>query len=581
MIQYLWMLLYLMVFNSNSETTRVSFTRVESTHSVLDNKRVDSSSTVSATPLTFSTPGPYTLPYLRSNRKCRANATDFVYKNKLCDASDPETYSTSQKARYSCVHRCDEFMPYSEQGHDKCACDAACLVHNDCCRDMSLVCPKTYAQGIASYPNNLESFCPRFQYPSPFSTISSCPAEESLYLNRDLKTPTANKYASTDDEKIPFGSIYPWKINRFAKTFSPYKSVDVSTGLIFYRPKVFEICGSSKGIPYVIPIIVILDCPSKPFDTKVNDSTFHILQRCQKRISNNAVTPFHRSCRKFKFVYCKCSNGEEEEEEYFTDFLHNVCMGYSENVSHFNRYPVWNYQSIGEQKTYKDDPCSVSNIPSVEERLKPANLLIKMSISFLPFSYESLLRNTFGRGDNSDTVVEVYNKIIHGVLRKSFDKVYNDTIIKMLKMRENHYEPEQEKMMFVVEINSTDQRRFLCIPHQNDLAECQLLDCAHGNVLWHDPLRFGQFGNNRCLSPVDVVVRSTGGDGTVPVCFCLHVLGVLSGVGTWQVKMRLVGDGQCVLDLDLLPKGELNRALQSSSCNPLFLCSVALSNIKV
>ncbi|GFS06013.1 hypothetical protein ElyMa_001213900, partial [Elysia marginata] len=79
--------------------------------------------------------------------ECLNNATYFVYQNNLCDASDPQSYISSRKALYSCANRCGRPPPHTKGTRKESACDAICVVYNDCCQDTLLACPETFYRG--------------------------------------------------------------------------------------------------------------------------------------------------------------------------------------------------------------------------------------------------------------------------------------------------------------------------------------------------------------------------------------------------------------------------------------------------
>ena len=98
MNQRKWTLLLLLVLRSNAESAERTNSKQTYNHPQTvkklptDGAQYDSTSSIFSTSLVSSTPH-FTLPYVRNSLICRHIATAFLYRNNLCDASDPNSYT--------------------------------------------------------------------------------------------------------------------------------------------------------------------------------------------------------------------------------------------------------------------------------------------------------------------------------------------------------------------------------------------------------------------------------------------------------------------------------------------------------
>ncbi|GFR96913.1 hypothetical protein ElyMa_000980700, partial [Elysia marginata] len=123
----------------------------------------------------------------RLNPSCE-DITALAYQGGWCGgARNPADYLESNKHRLSCRLRCGETASYGEFPAN-CACDEQCLIHDDCCTDMSTVCPMVYAAGNRKY-RHLAS---RFGVCTKYFTFVNCDSNPVIsclcgdYVHREL-----------------------------------------------------------------------------------------------------------------------------------------------------------------------------------------------------------------------------------------------------------------------------------------------------------------------------------------------------------------------------------------------------------
>ncbi|GFR59972.1 hypothetical protein ElyMa_000067000 [Elysia marginata] len=507
-----------------------------------------------------STEKTYTLDYLRFSPRCRENATDFVYKNNLCNAAtDPKNYLNSNKERYSCLGRCGHARPYSKQGQEMCACDPLCVLHNDCCRDMKIACPQEYATGKNTIAN--------FQYPKPFCYLSRRPADFFFVascpsLNNDQSESVETNWLSSQINDRPRSETSPTTQNTVQQLSGPlasFKVADpsVSVGLVYEDEFVYHYCSLSKATPYFLPKIIPLDCSNSPPVAADNSSVFQVLKWCTPLDVEDAITRFHRNCQQKIFVRCKC-----EENERFHDLIHNACIGYDQEVPVPGRLALQSNIPIGMQEHFKDKRCTITKLQTnsrvLSQTSKPVSenekkLRLQMSVSPLPSSHRT------GSYDSNDAIASGHDDAT--ARRRGLNASVRTFEHESMTRSKNKvsFASEEDNLIFVVELNGTAERRFLCESLRDYLSECQLVDCADGRILWHDPQRYRHLGGYKCLSPAKVVLKRTADPNeTVPLCLCQHILGVFSNEETWIIRMTIDRRSRCIYHFILPKEGKRN-----------------------
>ena len=555
---HMWTLMILVHGSDLSNSNKTPLPAVSITKTD-ENSYPRTSPTSPRSPTLASSSPLFTLSYRHRNPDpdCQAKATAFVYqKKKLCDGYDPQNYLESKKAVFSCSQRCGYTPPYLRQGQEICACDAICYLHGDCCWDMSVACPKTYTRGKATYAYLGEmAYC--LYRPEESSTIHSCKAfdlaqvTESSPENRTLpESFTLPYYDETEPSDLP---TIPWTVVQLTEAFNHYKVADISKGVIIAEVETFKNCKVAQSVPYFIPKITPLECSIDVPFTPHSTSAIQIMKSCKKSRVDDAVTPFHRSCKTTQFVSCLCDKDQE-----FTDHIHNVCVGFNESVPLLSRHKLWNHQFNMIKKPSRVGQCMISDIFSgVSVYTRPHDgqasqgqtndvpgVEIQLSISPVPASYKAFPTKSDSSTTTNITTIPIYrdtytqrsknNDDSDDLVNHYFDTL-NWSALEILK--QYHPGAEKQSWMFVLEISNTVERRLLCDSIQNFLSECNLLDCAEGAILWYNPRVFKEFGGYKCLVPAGVTVQASG--GPVQLCWCMQILAVLSDVDIWLASQKI------------------------------------------
>ncbi|RUS74511.1 hypothetical protein EGW08_017718 [Elysia chlorotica] len=108
------------------------------------------------------------------------------------------------------------------------------------------------------------------------------------------------------------------------------------------------------------------------------------------------------------------------------------------------------------------------------------------------------------------------------------------------------------KIGFIVELDSTLERRFFCPSLKSRLQDCRLEGCAQGALLWTHHLPQGQAARRFCIAPAVARVLHAGGSSQVPLCVCLATMSVLKNFGLWDGKIVFDRAKQCSFSLHAL-----------------------------
>ncbi|GFS22863.1 hypothetical protein ElyMa_001625800 [Elysia marginata] len=564
-------LLYLFVLNifaENIETTTSSPTSslndgyhppvVRKKTAIEDVRSFNSGISVSSTVYPFvKSTSDFTVQPGSQSVECLNNATYFAYQNNLCDASDPQSYISSEKAHYSCANQCGRPPPHTKGTRKECACDALCVVYKDCCQDTPVACPETYYRGTAIVTS--------FGYPFSFCShrimmVSRCnpmgSEQHEKYGSSTTELPNEFYKNSFNDIKHKSFPQPPRTLGQLTLSFGHYAVADISSGILFDELESFESCAGPNSTPYFVPVILSLRC-SAMTSTANRTRASKILEWCKTVTVREIYTPFERLCLATQLITCPCDEGS-----YFTDHLHNACVGSSVSLAHL-RYQLLNREVKTGQIDSREGQCGFNTYNS-DTYLKDWVTQISISptivdnpifienttvnSSRLNFSKINLHNNSnSNRGKNN-------NSSDHRLSKSSVDRLFATAVSK--KWSQEKSPLTKEGLMYVLELSWTIERRLLCRSLHDYLPQCQLLDCIYGALLSHDPDRGGEFGGSRCLWPTYAVVKHHGSGGQVPLCWCMQVLAAFSELSIWNVKMRTVERHQCVIELTVRPKEE-------------------------
>ena len=203
MDQYLWILLSFSIVHLSADNIEVTLTAIQngSTHTSTHGGKsgyIENSKNLRKTRAVSTTQtSPFTIPYDNFDNQCKLLATEFSYKNDLCTALNPKGYLSSQTEFFSCLHRCGQNLPYKMGYERMCACDSACAVHGDCCRDMPFFCPEAY-QNRTMTVKHLEPSCVsgyrQFKSCSGMKSSTNADYSDSRRRNGSMKASDWNLY---------------------------------------------------------------------------------------------------------------------------------------------------------------------------------------------------------------------------------------------------------------------------------------------------------------------------------------------------------------------------------------------------
>ncbi|GFR81682.1 hypothetical protein ElyMa_004077100 [Elysia marginata] len=519
-----------------------------------------SSSTVqteSVTPTTSS----FTLSYDSQSVDCLNDATHFVYQNNLCDARDPESYIGSNKAYFSCVNRCGKPPPFTRGHRKECACDAGCVVYDDCCKDMLAACPETHSTGMMVLAGSLKyrksfPFCADGTWLSyrcypPGSWDHEQQSSLSTEIPDEKQTEpfyTENHLSTLEKLSTAYGQFY--------------RVADISSGILFFNLESFESCAEPKYGPYFLPVIVSLDCSSAAAPATNRTGAATILERCGSLGVTEVDSLFHRTCST-QLISCPCKEGS-----YFIDHLHNACIG-SNLSTVYLRHKLWAYEVRAGYADASNAQCQVHTYGNDKIFLHDTETQMSISPLLVADAYRAKLsgKTTFADDHNSFATTTAFSKFNFSNINllnngNSSSKNTSKSSLSRQAAQDVSWERfearhplTKDDLMFVVELDWTVERRVLCRSLAVYISQCEILDCAPGAILSHDPDRGGHFGGSRCLVPTHAVVKhQQRADRPAPLCWCNQVLAVLSKLGMWKIKMQVFEKNQCVIELTVRPK---------------------------
>ena len=224
-----------------------------------------------------TTPYMVTVPYESLDLQCKMMATNFAYQNDLCMATDPASYLESATAVYSCLNRCGQAVAYSADGVRECSSDPACVAYQDCCRDMSIVCPQAYRDGGKVYRHLVHVHST--QCLSSVLQLTKCSRMIANIREKVWRMPSSPPKKELIQYKVPMPSL---TLEQLSEPFIWFSTVDLSLGVIFNKPGTFNSCsGSATSMPYLVPKITTMDCREyfntgvvEYFGTRINRNRF-------------------------------------------------------------------------------------------------------------------------------------------------------------------------------------------------------------------------------------------------------------------------------------------------------------------
>ncbi|GFN93110.1 hypothetical protein PoB_001961600 [Plakobranchus ocellatus] len=463
----------------------------------------------------------FTIPYRDEDSECQQIAFDYVYRENICGAPDPDTYMETAKARYACKDRCGDVPVYGKDLFD-CACDESCIVHGDCCKDLSVACPDIYASGKIQYSQLIGSAAPLcsnndynvlFFFTRQWYTQTTPTAR-----NTPKKVPEKN----TNQELKMVGSLLLKDVFHF------FRLADLSLNVVSESYDHFKLFAKSSSIPKFVPRVATLVCPyafSKDFRNAAD-----VFESCLVTDITDVVTPLHRNCKMHQIISCHCNSSVK-----YNQHVHNVCMG--QKLSPITQHTLWNYQLQFEQKIGHGSQCKIFNRTetgsynprvATERKKKENSFSITVFPIFTGFGDWSQANSNKNRSRVDDHQLEGSSQVTTWEIAEKGDIYY------------------------IVTLENVLEKRLRCPSLDIMLKECTLEECVHGAIMSNTENSFNYFGNRSCVMPVLATASQGDSHMTVPLCSCLRVMSALSALQMWRIKLRLTGESMCSFHLALL-----------------------------
>ncbi|GFN86403.1 hypothetical protein PoB_001290900 [Plakobranchus ocellatus] len=455
---------------------------------------------------------PFTIPYREDDPECQKIAFDYVYRENICGAPDPDTYMATYKSRYTCENRCGDASSYGKNLLN-CACDEKCVAFGDCCRDISITCPETYARGQTKYSflkGREDNVCLKASYNIFYQYTAA-------YYSTTMQTTSipATQIVPVIDNEV-FGSVI------LKYYFRSFAVADSSKNIVYDGIEPFMKAAKSTSVPFFIPKMASLSCPYIPLNNL--NSLKKILDSCKIIKVKEVVSGHRRNCKVNQVIDCHCSNGLT----YIQD-VHNICMG--QKISKLTRNRIWNGEIKSLDRLSIDTQCRVTNLTGVGLHAhRTDETLQQMRVKVTKFLKTF---NGFGK--------DVSWK--DGDFQKDFRSgLWNMT--------------NQMNIYFIIEFEKTIEKRLRCATLNRRLFDCKLEECTHGAILSHMGNTFGLFGNRSCVIPVLANVLVLDNSMDVPMCSCLRVMAALGALQIWTLRRRPGKKSGCSFSLSLHAQGE-------------------------
>ncbi|GFO47454.1 hypothetical protein PoB_007395900 [Plakobranchus ocellatus] len=480
------------------------------------------------------------------NKTCLDHLTNCLYKANMCGSMDPQSYVDSAKNRQTCRNRCGN-TPVFEELMPACACDERCVIHQDCCSDISTICPDIFSRGHTLYEHlkHITPVCGVNGY-KIFKTEPTVSSEQGTDV-----TPQSEKEAKKLSVNLSGVNI----LRDLLDKMNVYKIADLSLGVIFDGYEDFLKHEVNASIPRFIPMTAVMSCPN----LATHASVFHILPYCTGRSVASARTSLHRKCARDYVLTYQCKHNEIIHQH-----LHTACEGQSPvHVGQKN----FKFESVQAKLIFgatvnsecKFNRTIVADQPDVPQELD--NVMIMKSI---PLFFEKTFQNSLpesitlpvGSFFTTDSRIGSGRGRMKTKRSNSGTNIYESIIViaGSMKLQDKPSEPASE---VIFELSHTLESRLLCPRYDALLSDCRLLACAHGAYLSNKTTAGPQFAGSACVAPVLAVVTLIG-QPRVHACSCVQILVAISRLKIWQVRIRNTIDGRCLLLLKLLPYGKIN-----------------------
>ena len=450
--------------------------------------------------------------------QCLHNVINFAHRRGLCGSPH-----TPEQAFISCANRCGRTKYIGS--FLKCACDDRCLVYKDCCDDMESQCPETYMRGKKTYDflDEADTVC----------------KELTFIVNREAGShrQTHPPPPSSDLSTTPtFLTDLKLNLQQLFLDVRSFLVADTKFGIIVDNSHT----PSSWGIPAnrlaFVPRVTTLAC----MKTDLVSPLLGILQSCTLTAMQDILTSLHRSCKFETVVSCQCG-----KSHVISGFLQDACL--HQNQSHF----LYDTHSDSERAQVG---CTYNNLQPYARG--PADLEINGMWVLKPMT------GTIGRLQSA-VPVKLTPVILSADAPKAgsvYESHYNpvDTDGDEMGVFDHHRDSlDSLPLEFVVELETTLEKRLRCSRFKGHLSECHLEECTQAALLLTKSSFYWAYKGNTCMIPLSVTVTDLDTKSAVTVCTCFQVANALGSFKVWDVKVAMGRQDYCKLRLEHLPQSKI------------------------
>ncbi|RUS71440.1 hypothetical protein EGW08_020801 [Elysia chlorotica] len=410
----------------------------------------------------------------------------------VCGAPTPEDYIRSNAARYTCLNRCGQVPPFGNPQLE-CACDAKCLIHDDCCTDIADVCPYIYTAGKRTYSHlgRLSTICHGGDFVA-YSTCANLSAEHSPWNE-----------SARENEQEPSGPPFePRRLVHYSRRFDSFRVADLFLQVVFNSWRTYEACRLPESQALFIPVSTRLDCGAAPPWLKSSDapSVGELLKWCKVAKAKDASVRLDRACPVDTTFSCRCGSVHRE-------LLHNACLGTNRSSSVIAMYTIDRFSNI--IHTWMEHP-----LPDSSQQCAVVNISYAVEDDDTP--------------SGPDSSIQMHITPV----RLPFTSVKSGISAHL-------------NIVFDVEFTHAAEKRMRCSSLDNFLSECQLTECSQSALLTRSAQSEHRYGGLSCVVPDRADVFMGEEDQPVPVCTCLRALSTFSSLGQWSAKGMNHTGGLC------------------------------------
>ncbi|GFO05750.1 hypothetical protein PoB_003225500 [Plakobranchus ocellatus] len=443
--------------------------------------------------------------------ECQIVLTHYAYEKNACGAPDVDAFLEVAKINYTCSDRCGKTLEFGPS--IGCACDERCVIYMDCCRDMSKICPHTYARGkyLYSQVEGLESGCVDSTFAVAFPAKHDDEEKQSLSTSTGYPHTKPKSHRGEEPSAFPSGQR---KVKDYFKSLSSFYVVDLTFGIFFLNYAAFLTHRVTGLKPAFIPKVTTLNCLNGSLIAQRSSSVTHLLPWCSVKAVTDVYTPFHRVCRPTDIVFCRCA-----ENLIIGDSLVDTCQGHNNVMPLFERFRRSKYP-LKSSNDFTTKVCEIKTMRTGSS-IKPVKKRKAIQMRLIPI-----------------------------LLVESVDNITEDAKTHMID--ETDELVTRKPIEYILEITNAVEYRLLCPRLTSFMSDCELLDCAPGAVKLNVQAHHSHVRGGSCIRPVMAVAARPGVSPALPACSCMRIMSALSSVGRWAMRPQVV----CSFDNALFHQGK-------------------------